>query len=277
MKVGAVSLGWSGTPLPDVFEQIANMGGECVEINSNTQRHHGLMLDSATIPMVRRWAEDAGLEISALSGYCDFAQADPAAVKPEIERLLQTCRTAAEMAVPIVRAFAGEIKPDITLDSVRPTLISAFRSAAREAERLGVTLGIENHGRLINDGQMLAALVDEVGTPNLGFTLDTGNFAWAGHKPVQVRLDLEAVMPHIVNVHIKDGAWTDAGFVFLPAGEGEMPLAWIIKSLTAQGYRGHIHSEFEGQGDFVSGTAASIVCLRELTGAVGTCRWVESR
>lgn len=268
MKIGAVSLGWSGTPLPRVFEQLAAMGGACVEINGNTERHHGIVLDRATIPQVQRWAADAGLTIGSLSGYCDFALRDADALDAEIERLLATCRAAAELGAPVVRAFSGDVKPGVTLDVVRPNIIAAFRKAARATESLGVTLGIENHGRLINDGPALAALVEEVGAPNLGFTIDTGNFAWAGHNAAQVRADFAAVLPRIVNVHIKDGVWTDAGFNFVPAGEGELPLAWLLQELAGRGYNGMVCSEFEGAGDFVEGTRRSVAYLKQVVSGI---------
>ena len=268
MKIGAVSLGWSGTPLPRVFEQIAAMGGECVEINGNTERHHGIVLDRATIPQVQRWAADAGLTIGSLSGYCDFALLDADALDAEIERLLVTCRTAVELGVPVVRAFSGDVKPGVTLEAVRPHIIAAFRKAAHAAESLGVTLGIENHGRLINDGPALAALVEEVGAPNLGFTIDTGNFAWAGHDAAQVRADFAAVLPRIVNVHIKDGVWTDKGFTFVPAGEGELPLAWLLQQLAGRDYSGMVCSEFEGASDFIEGTRRSVAYLKRVVSVV---------
>lgn len=264
MKVGAVSLGWSGVALPAIFEQLAEMGGECIEINGNTQRHHGVTLDSATIPQVQQWAADAGLTIGSISGYCDFAQADAAALDAEIERLLVSCRVAAEMEVPVVRAFVGDVKPGVTLPAVRDNIVAAFRQACAQAAALGVTLGIENHGRLINDGPALAAMVKDVGAPNLGFTIDTGNFAWAGHDAAQVRADFAAVLPYIVNVHIKDGVWTEGGFPFVPAGEGELPLIWLLEQLAERGYQGMVSSEFEGAGDFVEGTRRSIAYLKRI-------------
>jgi sugar phosphate isomerase/epimerase len=266
ITVGAVSLGWSGSSLPEVFAQVAAMGGACVEINGNTERHHGIKLTAETISQVKDWAGAAGLVIPSLSGYCDFAQTDADALQVEIERLLVTVRAASKMWVPIVRAFTGDVKPGITLADVRDNIIAAFRAACDEAAALNVTLGIENHGRLINDGPALAALVDDIGADNLGFTIDTGNFAWAGHGPDQVRDDFAAVLPRVVNVHIKDGIWADDGFKFVPAGEGELPLVWLIEALEAQGYEGSICSEFEGEGDFVGGTAASIVFLKETLG-----------
>jgi sugar phosphate isomerase/epimerase len=270
IDVGAVSLGWSGTPLPEVFAQLDAMGGTCVEINGNTERHHGIRLTAETIPRVKAWAETAGLTIHSLSGYCDFAQTDAEALEAEIERLMTTVRAAATMGVPIVRAFTGDVKPGITLDDVRDNIIIAFRAACDAAAALDVTLGIENHGRLINDGPALMALVDDVGADNLGFTLDTGNFAWAGHGPDRVRDDLTAVLPRVVNVHVKDGVWTDTGFDFVPAGQGELPLVWLLETLAARGYTGSICSEYEGGGDFAKGTATSLAFLKKVLGKLGS-------
>ena len=262
IHIGAVSLGWSGHTLPEVFAQLSEMGGTCIEINGNTERHHGLCLNETTIPQVKAWVSEAGLTINSLSGYCDFAQTDAGALDAEIERLLITCRAAAVMGVPIVRAFTGDVKPGISLAAVRANIIAAFRTACAEAAHLGVTLGIENHGRLINDGPALAMLVDEVGADNLGFTIDTGNFAWAGHNPAQVRADFEAVAARAVNVHIKDGVWTGSDFAFVAAGEGDLPLVWLIERLIAGGYNRTICSEYEGAGDFAECTAKSIAYLK---------------
>jgi sugar phosphate isomerase/epimerase len=260
-------LGWHGTPLRDVFAQIAEMGGSCVEINGNAERHHGIALTSEKTPHIRRWAEETGLTIGSVSGYCDFAQTEAPALEAEIERLMGSCRAASSLGAPIVRAFTGDVKPGIDYRMVRPHIVDAFKEATEKAAELGVSLGIENHGRLVNDGPALAALIEEVGADNLGITLDTGNFAWAGHGPDQVRRDIEAVLPHIVNVHVKDGVWTGEGFDFVPAGEGDLPLAWLIEALIRRGYEGPIYSEYEGAGDFIAGTRLSIVYLKQTLAA----------
>jgi sugar phosphate isomerase/epimerase len=267
-EIGAVSLGWSGTRLPQVFEDLAAMGGTVIEINGNAQRHHDIALDSTTIPQIQTWAKQSGLTVGSLSGYCDFAithaldATAEAALDTEIARLMTTCRAASEMGVPVVRTFVGDVKPGITLGGARRAIVAALRKASALAAILGVTLGIENHGHLINDGPALVDLVHEVGAPNLGFTIDTGNFAWAGHNAEQVRADFEAVLPHIVNVHIKDGTWTGDGFVFVPAGEGDLPLAWLLSQLKAQGYAGPVYSEYEGGEEFRDATRRSIAYLK---------------
>lgn len=268
MKIGAVSLGWSGKPLPDVMADIAAMGGECIEINSRPGLHAGLILDEGSAPQVRNWAAAAGLQISAISGYNDFAQADRGALTREVARLLDACRIAAALEVGVVRAFSGDVRPGLTLDAAWPWLVAGFQETARQSESLGVTLAVENHGRLLNDGPALARLLAEVGAANVGVTLDTGNFAWAGHNLTQVRTDFAAVLPHIVSLHVKDGVWRTAAagsatpeFEFVPAGSGQLPLAEWINMLAARDYRGAVCSEFEGRGDFRAGTRQSLAYL----------------
>lgn len=74
---------------------------------------------------------------------------------------------------------------------------------------MGVTLAVENHGRLVNDGPLLAALGRDVGALNLGLTLDTCNCSWAGHDRVETGVDIQAALTHAVNVHVKDGTIND--------------------------------------------------------------------
>jgi sugar phosphate isomerase/epimerase len=250
------------------MDEIAAMGGECIEINSRAGLHAGLAIDAQNAALVRGWASAAGLTISAVSGYNDFAQTGRDALVREVDRLLVACRIAEALEVGIVRAFSGDAKPGLALDAAWPSLVTGMQEAARRAELLGVTLAIENHGRLLNDGQALARLIREVGAANVGATLDTGNFAWAGHGPEQVQADFQALLPHIVNLHVKDGAWREAtalaasSFEFTPAGSGQLPLSQWLQDLAARGYEGAVCSEYEGGGDFREGTRSSIAYLK---------------
>ncbi|MCX7671819.1 MAG: sugar phosphate isomerase/epimerase [Anaerolineae bacterium] len=267
MKIGAVSLGWAGKPLPEAMAEIAAFGGNCIEINGRPGVHAGLVLDESTARQVRAWAAAAGLEISAVSGYCDFAQTDRAARAREVARLMSACRAAHALEVRIVRAFAGDARPGLTLDTAWPWLVAGLQEAARQAEPLGVLLAVENHGRLLNDGPALARLMREVAAANVGITLDTGNFAWAGHPAEQVRADFAAVLPYVINVHVKDGIWRpgaggEPAFDFVPAGQGRLPLAEWLDALAAAGYAGAACSEYEGAGDFRAGTRMSIAYLQ---------------
>lgn len=264
--IGSTSLGWGDAPLPEVFQNLTHIGAECVELNAKPGHHGGLTLNAETIPQARAWAHETGLKIVSVSGYNDFAQTDRAALQPEVERLRDACRIAAALDVPLVRAFVGDAKPGVSLERAWPAFVEGFRLALPEAERLGVTIAAENHGRLLNDGPTLVRLIEEVGSPRLRITIDTGNFCWAGHTLEQAKADYAAVLPHVVNVHIKDGVWADGGFAFVPAGDGELPLTELFADLAAHGYDGPVCSEFEGAGDFREGTKRSIAFLKGMRG-----------
>jgi sugar phosphate isomerase/epimerase len=262
-KVGAVSLGWSGTPLHTVFNKLAEMGGECIEINSRTERHHNLVLNAETLPQIRQWAADSRVIIGSLSGYSNFALADADARQREIDQLVATCRHASELGVRIVRAFTGNKPQNATAEQLRPQIVAAFQTAGHAAEKLGVTLAIENHGHLFNDGPGLASLITEIGQPNVRVTLDTGNFSWAGHNLEQTLADFKAVLPHTANVHVKDGIWRDDSFEFVAAGAGSLQINQLVSDLKHMGYDGPVYSEYEGDQDFETNTRLSIAFLRQ--------------
>ncbi len=262
--VGATSLGFGEAPLPRLLEELRGLGGECVELNGRPGQHDGLVIDAGAIASVRTWADDAGIAIRSVGGYSDFAQADEDVLAAELERLRGACELASALEVGIVRAFVGEPKVGLELAEARLQTIDAFGRAAVFAEELGVTLAIENHGNLMNDGRALVALVEEVDSPHVKLTLDSGNFAWAGHDLAQTCADYEAVLPHTVCVHIKDGVWTDEGFEFVPVGRGSLPIARLIDDLRTRSYRGPIYSEYEGSGDFLAGTRESVSFLRSV-------------
>lgn len=268
MDVGATSLGWSGVGLPVVFEDLRALGGNCIELNSRPGLHDGLVIADDDIDRVQRWASEAGVTITSIAGYNDFAQPDADALDREVERLLDACRLASQLGVDIVRAFTGEPAPGRTLSSVWPCIVEGFQRAGEGAQALGVTLAIENHGRLLNDGPLLATLVGEIRSHDVGLNVDTGNFSWGGHDLVQTWDDFEAVLPLAVNVHIKDVRWHSGSPEFVPAGAGALDIARVLARLEQLEYGGVVLSEYEGPPPFRDGTGQSIAFLRN---AQSTC------
>lgn len=266
MLVGATSLGWKHAPLEEVFVELAELGGGCIELNSRPGQHARVTIEGHELHRVRRLSHDTGVQVTSVAGYNNFA-APADSLEAELELLLFACRMAADLGVPVVRAFAGDNGPDVSLAECWPRIVASFREVAAKAKPLGVTLAIENHGYLVNDGKRLARLVRDVGADNVGITMDTGNFSWAGHDHDETWQDFEAVLPHVVNVHVKDVSWRDGEARFVPAGAGELGVSRIIERLTARGYAGPLISEYEGPPPHVDGTRESIRFLRDVRAA----------
>lgn len=264
MQIGFVSLGMASQPLDEVLRFARAVGCEVMELNGRETVHQNLWVPPIDYKSIRRSIEAAGVRAVSLGGYVDFAQPDDRALEEQVCIFLGYCDLAREMRIPIVRAFAGDEREGHTLDSLYPRLVAGLRAVAERAADWGILIGIENHGRLINDGDGLLSLVKDVGSSIVGITLDTGNFCWAGHSVAEAHRFFEELAPYTVNVHVKDGRFVDGHFEFLPAGRGEIDLRGLFTLLHEQGYLGPILSEYEGAGDYAAGTAESVAYLRGL-------------
>jgi sugar phosphate isomerase/epimerase len=107
------------------------------------------------------------------------------------------------------------------------------------AEDAGVTLAIENHLDLKVDE--LIELLESIGSPNLGVTLDTGNNLRLFEDPVEV---CRKLAPYTRATHIKDiAAWRGDPKEFsfwpsVPLGEGIVDLKAVVGFLKKAKYRG---------------------------------------
>jgi sugar phosphate isomerase/epimerase len=265
VKIGVTSLGMKGIPLPEAIEKMKQFGAECTELNGRPGCHPDVTWESeADYGRVNKLLADAGIDATSLGGYCDFAQADERAMEAQLDGFVRYCQRAARLGIPVVRAFAGDVKEGLSLSDVETRITEAFAEVMRRVQGLDVVVGIENHGRLANDGMFLRGLIETVASPKLGMTIDTGNFYWARHTPERVERFIQLLSPYIVNVHVKDVVYRDGETVFVPAGRGIVPLRRLYALLEGAGYEGAIVSEYEGEAAYEAGTQESVAYLRGL-------------
>ena len=181
-----------------------------------------------------------------------------------MDQFVGYCMVAKNLGIPVVRAFAGDVREGLTLDQLYPRIVSGFKAVAQRVGDWGITVAIENHGRLINHGDHLQALLHDVGSPVIKLTLDTGNFCWAGHSVEVAERFFDALAPFVATVHVKDGCFVVGVWTLTPAGRGEIDLAGLLKKLVALGYQGAVLSEYEGEADFGVSTLESVAYLRGL-------------
>lgn len=265
MKIGVTSLGMRGLALPEAIQKMKQFGAECTELNGRPGCHPGLLWENeADFETAKTLFADAGIAVTSLGGYNDFAQFDDAALQAQVEGFIGYCRRAVRLGIPVVRAFAGDVKEGHALEDFARRITEAFVEVAGRVADLPVRIGIENHGRLANDGVFLRNLIETVASPKLGMTIDTGNFYWAGHGPETVDRFIRLLAPYTLNVHVKDIVYRTNQTVFVPAGRGMVDLPRLFRLLEAHGYAGAIVSEYEGEGTYDLGTLESVAYLRGL-------------
>jgi sugar phosphate isomerase/epimerase len=112
---------------------------------------------------------------------------------------------------------------------------------AREFERAGVVLAIENHDRF--PAAMLRHLLEQVGSRAVGICFDTANSFGCGEGPREV---LQTLRDWVVDVHVKDfrarRIVSKFGFVIegAPAGEGLLDLAAVLGIFGEAGSRASV-------------------------------------
>ena len=119
-------------------------------------------------------------------------------------------------------------------------LIEPTRRAADRAAEVGVALAIENHGDL--RAAELQELIERVGRPNLGVTLDTLNLPRVGDDMLEGTRTLAS---RVLLVQMKDHVATpdhrvEGGAICTALGEGVAPLDEVLAVLDGVGFVGPV-------------------------------------
>ena len=113
---------------------------------------------------------------------------------------------------------------------------------------LPADLGIENHGPFANDPAWLDYVLAALPHPQVGLTLDTGNFYWFGFALESVYELVEKYAPAAKHTHLKNINYPadvaarrrETGHAYdqycCPAHEGNLDVSRVVRSLLGAGY-----------------------------------------
>lgn len=146
----------------------------------------------------------------------------------------------------VIRSEGGQPKESVDPAQWRPLMLDAFRRCEGFLEELGVTLAIDNHGLITNDGDLLLSLLRELDHPRIGSNLDTMNFLWFGHDLETCRRFYRELVPWVCQVHLKDGRGSRSNYRGEALGEGVIPLLEAVQLLREANFDGAYCAEYEG-------------------------------
>jgi sugar phosphate isomerase/epimerase len=183
MKICLHSVSYSGTvtpdqaalPLKEVMRKATRLGFDGITLAA--KRPHALPLDLSPEDRAQivETAAELGLEIVCVAGYNDFC--NPAAFEREINLLytVECIKLARDVGAPIVRTFAsgmGAYHQEASTTQQIQWTIDLAKEAAAVAERMGVTLVIQNHSPIGNDVYNLLQIVEAVNSPAYKAAID---------------------------------------------------------------------------------------------------------
>lgn len=197
------------------------------------------------------------------SAFCLPSNFNAPDIDAELAWVIRVVNVAARLGIPAVRIDAmmhGE--DELTLEQRQAIFARGVRHVLDATSSTGVDLGIENHGLQGNDPDFLTGLINSVGSPRLGMTLDTGNFYWSGKPIDRVYSILERMAPLAKHTHVKNIRYPEElrnverelGYEYekyvSPIPEGDIDHARVIGFLKAAGYDRDICIEDESFGKF---------------------------
>ncbi|MFT4030569.1 MAG: sugar phosphate isomerase/epimerase family protein, partial [Protaetiibacter sp.] len=196
-----------------------------------------------SVPQIARITREAGLEFSALGGYCVAADRDG---------VLRTLEATAALG-------AGRVRVRMPFNDVDDyaTVFARTRAelewAAARAGQLGVKVLVELHHQTITSSASSARrLVEGIDPTTIGVIHDLGNLLVEGHEDTRAALQL--LGEYLAHVHVKNAVWERTGEIgidgdvrwtasWAPLREGIASVPDYFRALAEAGYDGWVTLE----------------------------------
>ena len=182
-------------------------------------------------------------------------------IDSEVDWVTSCVKAAGRLGVTAVRIDAiMSTERDWPLDKRIQRFADCMSKVLDSTTDMGVDLGIENHGVQGNDPQFLDTVLEKVGSPRLGITIDTGNFYWAGNPLSRVHEIIRHFAPKVKHTHIKsinypkdkreikrEVGW-EYGTYASSLPDGDIDIKMVVEALGKSGYKGSLCIENESLG-----------------------------
>ena len=197
---------------------------------------------------VQRQATSVGLELSSLAtgvfwqvNLISDADEERAEAKRHLRHLLRCASDLRVGCVLVVPGFVGPFEAGAPVvkdyDAAFERAVSDFQEMAVTAEKLGVSIGIENvWNKFLSSAWEMRAFIDRVGSAFVGSYFDVGNCLRSGYPEQWISM----LGSRIKSVHFKDfrvNVGNLQGFVDLFEGDVDYPA--VISALKGIGYGGY--------------------------------------
>ena len=174
---------------------------------------------------VRKAVEETGMVIPMMCASPDFTIPDPLLRKQEVEKEIYAIEMSAALGAKYCRVLSGQRRKDITKEEGMNYVVDSINACIPTAEKLGITLIIENHYK--DDfwtepefAQMMDVFVDLVGridSKSFGVNYDPSNVIAAGEEPLEL---LEKIKHRVVTMHASDRYLANGNIDDLRKAEG---------------------------------------------------------
>jgi sugar phosphate isomerase/epimerase len=229
---------------------------------------------SSEITAVEDALAETATPVAVYSVSNNFVNADEAARLAQVQVIKSGVDSAKHFGAKVVRVFAGNYDEQHSYHQSFNWIVDGLKAAADYAAEHGMTLALENHGRLAGRSGQVKQIIAAVNNPALKANPDTGNFLLVHQTPYEA---VKELAPYAAMVHFKDFQevpQTFSAFAYVSLdglkyagtaiGEGDVALSLCVDELRNAGFDGWINIEYEGNDDPTVAVPKSIVTARAL-------------
>jgi len=187
---------------------------------------------------LKRVAFVNGVAISGTGVRNDFAVADPAARKKDVQMVKDWIVVASKLGAPVIRVFSGVARPTgYTFDQALAWMVSDFQECAAFGKQHGVVVAVQQHNDFLKTAAETIQLIDAVGSDWFACILDIGSL-----RSGDPYAEIQKLVPYAVSWQLKEEVGRD--------GKSEPTDLTKIKAIIERsGYRGYLPFEALDSGD----------------------------
>jgi sugar phosphate isomerase/epimerase len=187
---------------------------------------------------LKRVAFVNGVAISGTGVHNDFAVADPAPRKKDVQLIKDWIVVASKLGAPVIRVFSGSARPTgATFEQALAWMVSDFQECAAFGKEHGVVVAVQQHNDFLKTAAETIQLIDAVGSDWFACILDIGSL-----RSGDPYAEIEKLLPYAVSWQIKEEVGRN--------GKMEPTDLTKIKAIIDRsGYRGYLPFEALDSGD----------------------------
>lgn len=187
---------------------------------------------------LKRVAFVNGVAISGTGVRNDFAVADKAARKIDVQMVKDWIVVASKLGAPAIRVFSGKERPSgYSFDQALEWMVADFKECTAFGKEHGVVVALQQHNDFLKTADEAIRVIEAVGSEWFASILDIGSL-----RSADPYAEIQKLVPYAVSWQIKEQVGRN--------GKDEATDLTKIKAIIDQsGYRGYVPFEALGAGD----------------------------
>jgi sugar phosphate isomerase/epimerase len=187
---------------------------------------------------LKRVAFVNGVAISGTGVRNDFAVADAAVRKADLQMVKDWIVVASKLGAPVIRVFTGKERPSgYSFDQALEWMVADFKECAAFGKEHGVVVALQQHNDFLKTADEAIRVIEGVGSEWFASILDIGSL-----RSGDPYAEIEKLVPYAVSWQIKEQVGRNGK-------EEATDLTKIKAIIDKAGYRGYVPFEALGAGD----------------------------